>query len=327
MTNTDFITKILAPYQPQLPTEELVLEVNRLYHAVEAQDYDDRHPEVHGQLPPIWKEMADYAAKTAEVKEWRILDFGCGTGFEAEQLIRYLPQGSIAQLTCYDPSPEMLDRCRAKITPLFSDTVFVSDLSSQSDDQQPYNLLATNSLLHHLPNPLGTINHLLPQLTENVLWLAGHEPSSRFYKNAECARLYENFSQQKQWSRFLSVENYFTKAKQLVGLRSNPSKEAAKAAFHKGLFKQQPSPFVVGRLVDFHVAHSLEEASQGRGFDFKSMQQEFADSWQLEWVKTYSFMGSSYEQDLSSRWSDASREMAQKFPDDGANFCTVWRRN
>ncbi|NJK52294.1 MAG: hypothetical protein HC936_04730 [Leptolyngbyaceae cyanobacterium SU_3_3] len=46
MTNTDFITTVLAPYQPQLPMEELVLEVNRLYHAVEAQDYDDRHPEV-----------------------------------------------------------------------------------------------------------------------------------------------------------------------------------------------------------------------------------------------------------------------------------------
>jgi SAM-dependent methyltransferase len=319
MTNTDFITTVLAPYQPQLPMEELVLEVNRLYHAVEAQDYDDRHPEVHEQLPPIWKEMIDRAVKTTQIKEWRILDFGCGTGFEAEQLIRHLPQGSIAQL--------MLACCRARITPLFADALFVADLSSQPGQQQPYNLLATNSLLHHLPNPLNTINHLLPQLSKNVLWLAGHEPSSRFYKNAECSRLYKDFLQQRRWSRFLSVENYLAKIRQLVGLASNPSEKAAKAAFHKGLFKQQPSSFVVDRLVDFHVAHSLEEASQGRGFDFKILQQEFADSWQLEWVKTYSFMGSFYEQDLSSRWSDASREMSQRFGDDGANFCTVWRRN
>ncbi|NJK52295.1 MAG: class I SAM-dependent methyltransferase [Leptolyngbyaceae cyanobacterium SU_3_3] len=82
--------------------------------------------------------MIDRAVKTTQIKEWRILDFGCGTGFEAEQLIRYLPQGSIAQLTCYDLSPEMLARCRARITPLFSDALFVSDLSNQLDGQQPY---------------------------------------------------------------------------------------------------------------------------------------------------------------------------------------------
>jgi SAM-dependent methyltransferase len=111
-TNTDFLQDTLKPYQPQLEIAQLVVEVNKLFHKFDAKDYDRQHPEIHQQLPPIWQEMICLAIDVAETSVWRILDFGCGTGFEAEQLIRNMPEGSIAELTCYDPSPEMLACCQ-----------------------------------------------------------------------------------------------------------------------------------------------------------------------------------------------------------------------
>lgn len=326
MKNSDYVINLLAPYEPQLPIEQLVMEINKLFHAAEASDYDRRHPEVYNQLPPLWQEMIQQALERSQSKVWRIFDFGCGTGFEAEQLIHNLRPGAIAQLTCYDPSPDMLERCRAKISPLFPNALFISDLKDCPANIASYNLLTTNSLLHHLPDPLLTISNLLPLLTSDVIWIAGHEPSSRFYKSPECMKMYNQFLQERKWSKFLSLEKYFEKLKQIVGLESEPAEQAAKQAFHQGLFKKQPPALVIDRLVDFHVAHSLEEATTGRGFDFEILQQDWMKSWELVWVKTYSFMGAFYEQDLNEKWASYCQDISCKFPKDGANFCTIWRR-
>jgi SAM-dependent methyltransferase len=326
-TNTDFLADILKPYEPQLPIDQLILEVNKLFHEFEAKDYDTIHPEIHQQLPPIWQEMIDRAIGIAAVPIWRILDFGCGTGFEAEQLIKNLPPGSIAELTCYDPSPEMLAYCQAKISPLLPTATFTCDLNSACRDGQSYNLLVTNSLLHHLPDPISTINNLVDLLTPDAIWLAGHEPSSRFYKNAECLKVCNDFEQEDKWKKFLSFSRYFSAIQQVIGLKTNPLSEAAVAAFDRGLFKQKPSKLVIDRIVDFHVAHSSEEADSGRGLDFEIMEQKLMDRWQLVWVKTYSFMGSHYDGKLSEKWSQLSEDISKRFPNDGANFCTAWQRN
>ena len=325
-SNTDFLADILKPFQPQLPIDELILEVNKLFHEFEAKDYDKIHPEIHQQLPPIWREMIDRATSVAKVPQWRILDFGCGTGFEAEQLIKNLPSGSIAELTCYDPSPEMLAFCRTKISPLFPTATFCSDLNSASGAGQSYNLLVTNSLLHHLPDPIETIVNLGDLLTADAIWLAGHEPSSRFYKNAECLKLCNDFEREDNRQKYLSLSRYWAAIERAIGLKANPLNQAAAAAVDRGLFNQKPSKLAIDRIVDFHVAHSLDEAASGRGLDFEVMEQKFVDSWKLLWVKTYSFMGSHYDGELPEKWSRLSNDLAQSFPKDGANFCTAWQR-
>ena len=44
----------------------------------------------------------------------------------------------------------------------------------------------------------------------------------------------------------------------------------------QGLFGRRPTPHVIDRLVDFHVAHSAAEAAAGRGFDIDLLQAETA---------------------------------------------------
>lgn len=326
-TNTSFLADILKPYEPQLPIDELILAVNKLFHEFEAKDYDRIHPEIHQQLPPIWHEMLDRAIETSGAPIWQILDFGCGTGFEAEQLIKTLPPGSISKLTCYDPSPEMLALCRAKIEPLLPTATFTSDLNSVCEpDDKSYNLLVTNSLLHHLPDPIVTINSLLSLLTPDAIWLAGHEPSSRFYKNPECWQLCDEFEQEEKWKKFLSLPRYINAIGQLISFKTHPLKATAAAAFDRGLFNQKPSKMAIDRIVDFHVAHSSAEANSGRGLDFEVMTSNFSNEWQLIWVKTYSFMGSYYDGNLSKKWSERSERLKKNFPKDGANFCTAWQR-
>jgi SAM-dependent methyltransferase len=328
-TDTDFAARLLEQYgvESQLPSRDLVIELNNIYHVFEAQDYEARHPEIYKHLPGLWREMIGIAVQQCGPRELRILDFGCGTGFEAEQIIRGLPKGTIAQLTCYDPSAEMLERCHARISPLFPDTVFVSDCEQLQVSGEPYNLLATNSLLHHLFDPLGTITGLLPLLALDAVWLEGHEPSNRFYKNNECVRNLEEFLRKRKWRRYLHIGNYLNRVKRIFGLTGDPVRQTAKEAFRKGLFEQEPPVEVINRLVDFHIPRSTEEASSGRGFDFKVMQQDLRSSWELVWVKTYGKMTPRYEKYYSKKWAQSFRNLASKFPEDGAWFSSVWRRS
>jgi SAM-dependent methyltransferase len=317
---------LLRPYEPRVSAEQIVEALNRWYHEREVHTYDRQHVEIRQQLPPLWDEMIQIAQGAARGAPWRILNFGCGTGFEASELLRRQDRGAIAELWCYDLSPEMLERCRARILPVFPRARFTSRWQDVSDSDARFNLLATNSVLHHLPQPLRTVASLGELLTSDALWLQGHEPSSRFYRNAECCRVYGQFLRGYRQRRWFSPAAYLRFAQRQAGLSRSPAEVAAAAAVASGMLGRRPPSRVVSRLVDLHVAHSDQEARSGRGFDVEQMARHFAGQWRLCWSKSYSFMGSFYEGRLSARWQAIGQRLARAFPTDGANFCAVWQR-
>lgn len=317
--------ELLQPYSPQVETDELIVALNRWYHEVEVQTYDQEHTEIRFQLPPIWEAMVRVADEQSVEGDWRILNFGCGTGFEASLLLDFLPADSIAELWCYDLSPEMLQKCRERIAPRFPRAHFVNT----SDDiplSSNLNLLATNSVMHHLPSPLQVVESLGEHLSRNAIWLAGHEPSSRYYKNDDCCEVYQRFLRSYRRRRWMSPTAYVAFALRTTGLSKTPAQIAAQAAVDAGLLARRPPLRIVSRLVDLHVAHSTEEANAGRGFDIKEMESQLSDGWALHWQQSYSYMGSFYEGDLPRDWQRESERLAEMYPLDGANFSTVWQR-
>lgn len=331
MSAVDTLPAWLQPFEPRLPLDRLVVEVNKIFHAFEAPNYDRRHPEIHQQLPAYWQEMITQAGVAPRSGGWRILDFGCGTGFASEQILRHLPTEQISSLVCYDLSSEMIDRCREKMAPRFPAAQFTSDPGSLQD-YGPFDLLLTNSLLHHLPDPRATIRQLSDLLDSGALWLAGHEPSTRYYKNPECLSLYNRFTRASQgrrgknWWRHLSPTALGARWHRTIAKLRSPKRLAARAAYKQGLFGRRPTPHVIDRIVDFHVAHTADEAAAGRGFDIDRLQAELHGEWQLRWEFSYSYMGTFAESRLPVEWRQACQKLAHDFPRDGANLCALWRR-
>ena len=308
----------IARFGPQVPIESLVEEVNKIYHSFDAAQYDREHPEIHEQLPPIWDEMI---AQLPHSGPWNVFNFGCGTGFEASQLLNRLGN-KVGKLVAYDPSPEMTAICKTRLEK-FPQAIFCSGIGEvQSHD--PCNLLLTNSLLHHLPSIEETITSLLPCLTHDAMWLAGHEPSARFYRNEECVKLLESYRLYHSRAKWIEFGNYAAKLRMVLG--NHPLRSTALAAYKRGLFSSLPSALAVERIVDFHVAHSVDEVSQGRGLDIEKMQASFRRDWSLNWSKTYSFLGSHSYASTPDRWVRKARLLENRFPADGANFCMVWQR-
>ncbi|MDQ6740623.1 MAG: hypothetical protein M3021_09750, partial [Actinomycetota bacterium] len=170
------------------------------------------------------------------------------------------------------------------------------------------------------------ISSLLPSLTPDAFWLAGHEPSCRFFSNEECSNVYAAYQHERMWRRFASPKLYLQRFRMLVGLQSSPTSQTAGAAYKRGLFERPPPPALIGRLVDFHVAHSPQEAAAGRGLDFAALATGFTGTWHLEWVRSYAFMGPYYEGNLPGKWAELAGRLRARYPDDGSNFCTLWSR-
>lgn len=313
------MNELLAPFAPTRPVPELVVEVNRIFHTFEAKQYDAGHPEIHDQLPGVWQELIGTVA--GQQREWSALDVGAGTGFASEQAVKYLPQGTLRKLTCFDLSPEMLAHCRTRIAPLMPQADFVTALP---EPPAAYNLLLTNSVLHHLPDVDALLARIERVLAPDAWWISGHEPSSRFYRNPACCAHLEAYRRHYRWRRFLDPRKYLGRLSRL--LSSDPRQEAAKRCLEAGLFGRLPSIEVIDRLVDFGVAHSADEVEAGRGLDVKEMERRFAGRWKLVHMRSYSYIGDLFEGGLPAAWRKACADLQQRFPDDGANVCAVWKR-
>lgn len=323
---SEWIERQLDAVKPTRPLPELVEELNRIYHACEARDYDRKHTEIFTQLPPLWAEMMDTTLRALPDGPLRILDFGCGTGFEATQLLDGLPPSRIASMVCYDLSADMLARCGAAVKPRFPSIRLTSNWEEVAAAKEQFNLVASNSVLHHVPDLGATMGRVGALAAAGAVWIAGHEPSSRYYRNAACASTLEKFRRERRWRRFVDAGRYWNRARQALGLLSSPAETTAKRAVEAKLFEHPPSAALVSRLVDFCVAHDASEAAAGRGLDFEELANQLRGQWELLYVRTYSFMGPFYEARLPRRWQTICRRLAQDHPKDGSNVCTIWRK-
>jgi hypothetical protein len=221
----------------------------------------------------------------------------------------------------------MLDRCRGALAKWRNKVEFVTDLGDVSALPGEFNLLLTNSVLHHLVDPVAAIRAIEPMLSPGAIWLCGHEPSRRFLRNPECRAALQQYRASDRWYRLLSPRRYGRRLLRWARISELPGDYAARRAYEESLFERRPPGHVVSGLVDFHVVQEGPGLIGSRGLDFQELEAAFAGQWDLVWRRTYSFLGPHYEGRLSQRWRVAARGLAEAYPDDGANCCLVWRRS
>lgn len=321
--NDEVMMEMIKRFQPRLELPEVVFRINQIYHDFEAAQYDRRHPEIVEQLPAVWSLMMDRVQMKSNVSEFQVLDFGCGTGFASEQLLKSSELGAAAvSLICYDPSAGMLKEAQERLSTYAVSALFTSDIDEVMS--RSYDMIVSNAVLHHLSNPIEQMKSLATTLVIGGYWLAGHEPSARFYLNPDCSAVLNRYRAQHRRSRWVNPTKYVRKGKRLLGLELDLAREVSKASVVQGVFATEPSKSAVSRLVDYYVAHSKEEAESARGFDFKEMETALVHSLKLEYVHTYSFMGDTYEGKLPRKWRQEASRLAGQYPNDGASFSSVW---
>jgi SAM-dependent methyltransferase len=314
-----YLEELAAPFGPQLPMDQMVVEMNRLFFDINAHLFEDKHPEIFEQLPPIWRDLLAVVQQHPH-RPWRMLDFGCGVGFAGDMVLDHVPHDDIEVITNVDFAPRIIEICRQKLSRRFPRGEYRLDLPATGS----YNLLLTNAALHHVPDFAVTLAEIEPLLTDDAWWVMGHEPSARFYQNAECLRVLAAQERHNRWVRWWRVSKY----RRRIGwaVFGDMNKRAASRAVETGLFARKPSHVVIDRIVDCGVANNASETGVGRGFDLREMQAQLSGRWELVESTSYSFMGIHYEGDLTPSWRRQAARLQVMYPQDGANISAVWRR-
>jgi len=323
------IAHIVAQCQPSVPLPELVRELNLLYHEIEADHYDRIHDEIWQQELPIFRELLGLAGQGLKGSPVSLLDYGCGTSFASSQAVEVLGPSSVQELVCVDPSPSMLERSRRRLSGLIASARYVAEVEAFRASQEwlgRFDILLTNSVLHHIYEWPAVLRELLRFLKPGGHYLMGHEPSYRYYANPECQRQYDAFLRERRWRRLLVPGNWTRFVRRRLGLEFDLLRDTAAAAARAGLTVTPLPAQVVGELVDYHVPHP-GGARSTKGLDFEEIASHRKWGLEIEAVRTYAFIGGLSEGTLPRKWRLVAERLSRQYPLDGACFSALWKKH
>jgi predicted TPR repeat methyltransferase len=331
--NTAYLRSLVSQFAPAHSPDALCDRLNSLFHAHEARLYDARHPEIFAALPGIWHEMLDAAARELGNHPLTVVDLGCGTGFELSLLLQHPLRNQMRSLTLFDASAEMLEVCRGKLAKLVDCTVVTTTEVKRLEELFGHaDLVLTNAVLHHIPRLQSWIRLIADLLRPAGIWINGHEPSSRFYRNPACVQVLDaclNAQAANQSWKYADPRRYLRKAlkyyRRIRGSGDDPHAATMRDAVRLGLFGTTPSPIAVDRLIDYWVAHDESEAVNGRGFDFERFSSGDERAWQVLFARSYNHLGYLNEDEVGDHWRRQAEKLRAQYPRDGASYSAVWR--
>lgn len=164
---------------------KLVKEINRIYHEIEAQDYDSRHPEIIEGDVKWWRALGEKFIKPlSKSKNISLLDVGSGTGFVGNISLEYTKSKDM--FVCYDLSYNMLNKAREKLKNSFPDKkeFFLNgDAELLPFKDGSFNIITINAVIHHLPNYKSLLGEIDRILRKGGILVVAHEQSSDFFKS------------------------------------------------------------------------------------------------------------------------------------------------
>jgi ubiquinone/menaquinone biosynthesis C-methylase UbiE len=159
---------------PTAPDE--ILDVNRRYHDVAAEDYDAKWGISFGEigrhqvLGKVTKLLGDRPGPFA-----RSLEIGSGTGYFSLNLMQ---DAVIGAATCTDISPRMLETLEGNARALGLDVETAAcDAAELPFDDESFDLVLGHAVLHHLPDLDRAFAELYRVLAPGGMLLFAGEPS------------------------------------------------------------------------------------------------------------------------------------------------------
>jgi ubiquinone/menaquinone biosynthesis C-methylase UbiE len=202
----------------KIGSERALLRRNIVRNNRIAAHYDRLHPEIFTEIEQQrLRETLSRAASGIQSDGREALDFGCGSGNLTAHLVALGFHTTAADVaTKFLSIVENRWRGSNDVT-----TVRLNgqDLGGMADER--FDLVATYSVLHHVPDYLAALSELERVLKPGGVLYVDHELTERFWTN-DCA--YRSFIAEavpdppprtKRFTRFLKPRNYLNKAREL----------------------------------------------------------------------------------------------------------------
>lgn len=314
-----------------LSRSELVRTVNEVYHDVEADQYDHRHPEILEAEVGRWSTFAEMLLGQRTERRLAVLDIGCGTGFVATQLAPQLrPEDSFV---CLDVSAKKLSFAEDKLRRSgfrCSFSFVKSDGDGLPFDDRSFDVVTINSVLHHIPDTAHFLSEVVRLLASGGHLLIAHEPNQPFQRKralrlraAGLRMLLRPKSAVVQGLKKLRLDGLIKRF-----LRLSSAEDTLCAAVNQRLLEQGAigtalSTDEINSLVDIH-SPTAGTADPARGFDMQDLLGGPLHGMELVQLQTYDHLGKISGHNPWVRRYDQS--LRRKYPQDGSLFSAVLRK-
>lgn len=193
------------------------IERNIQVHNRVARNYEMLHGEIFNDVEQRRLASALARARDAVLSgstNLKALDFGCGSG----NLSRHLLNLGV-EVTAADVSVDFLRLVERRFVgePLSLYLMNGRDLREVPDDT--YDMIAAYSVLHHIPDYLGSIRELARVTKPGGVILLDHEQNEAFWNDDPTYKAFVKEASRFDWRKFLKPVNYVHKLRRLINPR------------------------------------------------------------------------------------------------------------
>ena len=180
-----------------------------------------RYEKIHGEIfNPVEQARLTKALARArdaiETKEGprRALDFGCGSGNLTRRLLD-LGFG----VTAADVSPGCLQFVERRFGGQLLSTKRMNGRDLSEIDDASFDLVATYSVLHHVPDYLAAVDELARVCKLGGVVFIDHEPSEDFWQGRPLYAEFRKAAQRFDWRKYLTPSNYIHRVRRVFDPR------------------------------------------------------------------------------------------------------------
>ncbi len=303
----------------------LVKQINAIYHDVEAQFYNARHPEIFdyeqeellGMARLVVERLSGFDTVTC-------IDFGTGTGFIPEFFAKTLmgyEKPSFRWVLC-DISLTMLQVARERLKNRGCQVLgcVVMDAERPAFKAGSADVITVNSVLHHLPAPQEFVRECLGLLHYGGLLVISHEPKLGYYRSFlwhVVKGVQYVYSRLKYLRTALQPRQQVGNSRNALFWEQVESKLGAAKITH--LSREQ-----VQKLVDFHSPTAGGSLGPNRGLDALHL---VSGGWEIVQTHTYAHLGKlALKQPKHSLLRRIDKVLRVVFPRAGSLFWVVARK-
>ena len=312
---------------------DLVLRVNEIYHDVEGQDYEERHPEIFAGEAARWKAIGQslLAGNSSKI---RVLDVGSGTGFVPLQIGPFLNKDD--QLICSDVSANMLRVCEAALSHRFEFSIEYLKLDGKTIDLASDSLdyVTLNSVLHHVPDLSIFFKEIDRLMKTGGRLIICHEPNRRFYAHGflwHNSRFTEMLMSPRKLIGLMLrklglydlVRTVFTVSDPGVQRHRAIADDVNRRLLDERVIDAPLSSSQVAEIVDIHSPTAGGGRHKDRGIDVSEIVARYLPEYEVESLETYGHLPD-VSRNRIVRWYDSV--LARVFPDAGATLLVILRK-
>jgi hypothetical protein len=193
--------------------------------------------------------------------------------------------------------------------------------------RESYDLIVTNAVLHHLPDLTGFATEADSLLKSRGVYIAGHEPNARYYRNPALATAAGLFRTQKHTLR--RIRSFGRRLRDSTGQEFETVESATAAeALALGYTTRKLPSGLVRKLVDVHVPASGRQYPEWGypGFDAEGLAGDLFPNYRLVQAKAYNHIK---DDGVGTKglWGWMQRRLARKWPADGADCTFVLQKS